>query len=328
MKAIFLGILASFFFAFTFVLNRSMEVSGGFWVWSASLRFIFMIPFLWLIVRMRGNLRPLFLEMRKRPMPWIIWSFVGFVLFYAPITYAAAFSPGWLTAGTWQFTIIAGSLIVPFFYETIHTSNGTVKVRQRIPLKGLSLSFIIVAGVVLIQFQHAEKLDLTTVFLSVVPVVIASFAYPLGNRKMMEICGGRLDPFQRVLGMTLASLPFWLLLSLYGLLKEGPPTAMQTTQSFLVAICSGIIATVLFFLATDMVRNDPHQLAAVEATQSGEVLFTLLGEILFLHGAMPSILSYIGIALIIIGMILHSLFTHQAQPASCQNESKEAATLK
>ncbi|RPK17520.1 hypothetical protein EH2_02830 [Bacillus subtilis] len=38
------------------------------------------------------------------------------------------------------------------------------------------------------------------------PVVIAAFAYPLGNRRMLEEYGGRLDTFQRVLGMTLASL--------------------------------------------------------------------------------------------------------------------------
>ena len=33
-----LGILSSFFFAFTFILNRSMNLSGGYWIWSASLR--------------------------------------------------------------------------------------------------------------------------------------------------------------------------------------------------------------------------------------------------------------------------------------------------
>ena len=36
-KALGLGILGSFFFAFTFILNRSMNLSGGFWMWSAVL---------------------------------------------------------------------------------------------------------------------------------------------------------------------------------------------------------------------------------------------------------------------------------------------------
>lgn len=116
MKAIVIGILASLFFAVTFILNRAMELSGGRWLWSSSLRFIFMVPFLCLIVIMRGTFTPLLLEMRKKPFYWIKWSFVGFVLFYAPITFAAAYGPGWLIAGTWQITIVAGVLLSPLFY--------------------------------------------------------------------------------------------------------------------------------------------------------------------------------------------------------------------
>lgn len=70
----------------------------------------------------------------------------------------------------------------------------------------------------------------------ILPVILASFAYPLGNRKMMEVCAGRLNAYQRVLGMTLASLPFWLLLSLYGVFSAGMPSKEQTVQSALVAV--------------------------------------------------------------------------------------------
>ncbi len=55
MKAIVIGILASFFFAFTFVLNRAMDLEGGSWIWSASLRYYFMVPMLLLIVMYRGT---------------------------------------------------------------------------------------------------------------------------------------------------------------------------------------------------------------------------------------------------------------------------------
>ncbi len=116
MKAIVVGILASLFFAVTFILNRAMELSGGSWLWSSSLRFIFMVPFLCLIVIMRGTFAPLLQKMRKKPLSWIKWSFAGFVLFYAPITFAAGYGPGWLVAGTWQITIVAGVLLSPLFY--------------------------------------------------------------------------------------------------------------------------------------------------------------------------------------------------------------------
>ena len=43
------------------------------------------------------------------------------------------------------------------------------------------------------------------------------------------------------------------------------------------------------------------QLATVEATQSGEVLFALVGELILLSAPIPSSLSWIGMSLVIIG---------------------------
>lgn len=119
-------------------------------------------------------------------------------------------------------------------------------VRQKIPLVSLGTSMIILVGAALIQLQHAESLSGRMLLFSVLPVVIAAFAYPLGNRRMLEEYGGRLDTFQRVLGMTLASLPFWLILAAYGWWSDGLPTASQTVQSFIVAVrlrhhCDGFI---------------------------------------------------------------------------------------
>ncbi|MBU8881033.1 multidrug resistance efflux transporter family protein [Bacillus sp. FJAT-29790] len=318
MRPIFLGILAALFFAFTFILNRSMELSGGSWIWSASLRYLFMVPFLLFIVVSRRNLQPLLQEIKKRPGIWFLWSFIGFGLFYAPLSFAAAFGPGWLIAGTWQVTIISGSLLVPLFYETRQTPNGLIKVRGKIPLIGLSMSLIILFGVALMQMEQAGQLSGQEILWGVLPVILASFAYPLGNRKMMEICGDRLDAYQRVLGMTLASLPFWFLLSLYGVATVGMPSTGQTIQSLLVALLSGVIATVLFFRATDMVKGNMQKLAAVEATQSFEVLFAVAGELLFLASPFPTSLSWIGMFLVIAGMVLHSYVSQKEYPTKVQ----------
>lgn len=67
-----------------------------------------------------------------------------------------------------------------------------------------------------------------------------------------------------------------------------------------------MIATVLFFMATDKVRKDEKALASIEATQSAEVLFALLSEIIILKIHFPDVYSLIGMVLVIIGMILHS----------------------
>jgi drug/metabolite transporter (DMT)-like permease len=313
MKPVILGVFAAFFFAFTFLLNRAMDLSGGSWIWSASLRYIFMIPFLFFLVLARKNLIPLLKELKNHPWAWFTWSFIGFGLFYAPLCFSAAYAPGWLVAATWQLTIISGSILAPLFSETLQTPKGIIKVRGKIPIKGLGMSFIILLGIIFMQVDQARHLSLTELLLGIVPIIIASFAYPLGNRKMMDVCGGRLDTYQRVLGMTIASLPFWLALAIFGLFTVGPPTISQISQSGLVAISSGVIATILFFQATDLVRGNMQRLAAVEATQSMEVLFALVGELIFLKAAAPTLLSWWGIVLVMVGMILHSFFSHRQE---------------
>ncbi|WP_102273599.1 DMT family transporter [Cytobacillus massiliigabonensis] len=314
MRPIILGIFAAFFFAFTFIFNRSMELSGGSWIWSASLRYLFMVPFLLIIVMFRRNLKPLFLEMKRKPGIWLVWSFIGFGLFYAPLSFAAAYGPGWLVAGTWQITIVSGSLLAPLFFETRQTESGPLRVRSKIPVAGLMMSILILVGVGVMQIEHAGHLSAKAIIWGVLPVVIASFAYPLGNRKMMEVCENRLDAYQRVLGMTIASLPFWLLLSAYGAVTVGLPSMDQAIQSLFVAVCSGVIATVLFFKATDLVKGNMPKLAAVEATQSFEVLFAVSGEWLILSAPLPSYLSWIGMLLVIIGMVSHSYVSQREIP--------------
>ncbi|MGG0794019.1 multidrug resistance efflux transporter family protein [Brevibacillus laterosporus] len=307
MRPIWIGIISSFFFAFTFVLNRSMELAGGSWMWSAALRFIFMLPPLLFLVFLRGNLGMLWIEIKKHPKEWILWSTVGFGLFYAPFCFAQAYGPGWLIAGTWQITIISGSLLAPFFFEQKTGSQGVQLVRGKISLPGLWMSSIILLGIVLMQSEQASVLQPKELLLGFLPVVVASFAYPLGNRKMMQICGERVDTYQRVLGMTICSMPFWMLLSITALVVDGAPSQSQVFQTSLVAIFSGICATVLFFRATEMVKGNMRRLAAVEATQSMEVLFATAGEVVWLSASLPTPVASAGLLLIMLGMILHSL---------------------
>ncbi|WP_404458571.1 multidrug resistance efflux transporter family protein [Oceanobacillus kapialis] len=300
MKAIIIGILSALFFSVTFILNRSMELDGGSWAWSASLRFMFMLPLLLLIVGFQRNVKPVLHHIRKKPLPWFLWSTVGFGLFYAPLTFATIYGPGWLVAATFQLTILAGSFLVPLLDK---------EKKQKIPIQAVLISFIILSGVFLTQLEHASAVPLASVLLCVFPLILSAVAYPLGNRKMMQHVDGQLNTFQRILGMTIMSMPFWFLLSIYGFATHGLPETTQVTQTFIVAVFSGVIATVLFFYATELVRNENEKLAGVEATQSGEVVFALFGEILLLNAAFPGIVSIAGILLVILGMVLHSLAT-------------------
>lgn len=96
---------------------------------------------------------------------------------------------------------------------------------------------------------------------------------------------------------------------MFAVADAGLPSGGQILQSLIVAIFSGVVATLLFFEATNLVKHNHKQLAVVEATQAGEVLFTLLGGCLFLRDSLPSLLGFLGIAIVTIGIIGNSLLT-------------------
>jgi len=309
-KSLILGIVASLFFSFTFIINQQINFSGGSWLWSSSLRYIFMLPILLVIMIIKNQLLDILTDIIKKPIQWITWSSIGFGLFYAPLSFASAYGASWLVAGTWQITIIAGALISPLFSKYTETENGIIKIRNKLPKKSLLMSSIILLGIFLMQVEEVRNINNLKVLLGIIPVILAAFAYPLGNRKMIELCGNRFSTIQRVFGMTLCSMPFWIIVSLSGVLTVGLPNKGQIIQSIIVAIFSGIIATILFFKATDMVSHDIHKLAVIESTQSGEVIFTLLGGVLIFHDKIPTIIGLIGIILVVIGMILNSLIVN------------------
>lgn len=263
-------------------------------MWSSSLRYLFMLPILFLIVLKQKGLSKVINSIKSNPVNWFVWSIVGFGLFYAPLTFASVYGASWLVSGCWQLTIVAGILLTPLF-------------GQRIPMKSLLMSCVILLGVFTIQYEQSSSLSMTQMLLSIVPIIIAAFAYPLGNRKMIEVCNNKLTTTERVFGMTLCSMPFWLVLSGFAYANSGLPEVSQVSQSLIVAIFSGVFATILFFKATELVKNNANQLAIVEATQAGEVIFSIVGEVFILGGVIPSFMGFAGLGLIIFGMVLNSL---------------------
>ena len=284
--------MASFFFAFTFVLNRSMNLDGGYWLWSACLRYLFMLPMLAVLVWREHSWSQIQREILRRPKRWVLWSTVGFGFFYLPLTMASIYGQSWFVAATWQLTIVAGVLLTPLFGRAV-------------PVKNFLMSCLVLSGIFLLQLPNIRLGATENIFMPLLLILIAAVSYPLGNRKMMILSD--LTTLQRVFGMTLCSMPFWLICAVVALCHAGLPAGGQVVQSLAVALFSGVIATILFFKATDLVKRNPRQLAVIEATQSGEVLFTLLGGVLFLGDSMPDIWGLCGILIVVVGMIGNSL---------------------
>ena len=77
------------------------------------------------------------------------------------------------------------------FYKEVKTREGIIKKRQEIPKKSLVFSSLILIGIFVMQFDNAQNISFLKAFFVVILVIIAAFAYPLRNRKMMEVCGDR-----------------------------------------------------------------------------------------------------------------------------------------
>ncbi len=308
MAAVGIALLAALFFTCAYVLNRAAAVGGGHWAWTASLRYLITLPLMLLLMRWSGGVGPVWRAIRAAPWPWLKWSAIGFVLFYACLSFAASSGPSWLVAGTFQLTVIAGMLCAPFLYDDE---------RARIPPRALVAGLIVVAGVLLMQLGFSEGPLDAAGWLAVACLVVSAVAYPLGNRGLLlhlertaaspaetELAG--LNATQRVFGMTLASQPLWWLLAGYAAVESGPPPLAQVWLAAGVAIGAGIVATVLFFHATGLVRRDPTALAAAEAMQGAEILFATLIGALWLGEVWPRGQSLAGAALVIVGITVSS----------------------
>ena len=301
--AFLLGILASFFFSVTFVLNQSMASSGGDWLWTASLRFLFMMPFFLIIVIVKRNsqLRFVFHTIKENWKSWFLWSQVAFGLFYIPLCFASSLAPGWLIASTWQITIIAGSVLAPFL-----ESNLSKRKQSRISKQDGFIFSVILLGIVIIELQHMALTNVTPLLVAFIAVLIAAVAYPLGNRKIMIVSHhtANLNTDERILAMLICSLPTWLICSSIGFFRSGMPETAQVASSLLVAFFSGVIATYLFFLSTQMVHTNIRKLATIEALQSLEVVFSVVLGMIVLHDTFPKLLTMVGLGLVVLGVCL------------------------
>ena len=295
-----LGLLSALFFSSTFVLNRLMSLEGGHWVWSASLRYVFMVLFLVIVIRLFQGKKPLQALLKLFGEHWLFWMVagsIGFGCFYALLCYSADYAPAWVVAATWQLTIIASLFVLMLFGRVF-------------PKRIWVFSTIIVIGVGLINTSHITTFHFIEFVKGAFPVLIAAFCYPFGNQLVWESKHGHVhfpkidsplleNAFNKVFLLSLGSLPFWLVLVL--LINPSMPSLGQVFNTSLVALLSGLVATTLFLLARHRAHKS-SELAAVDATQASEVIFALLGEMLFLGATLPNAQAWIGMSLVFVGL--------------------------
>jgi len=300
LRLMLLGLTAGMFFSATFIFNRAMSLEGGHWYWSAALRYAYMVSFLSVgisVFKGTGYFRKVLDEFCRHWAFWMLSGSIGFGGFYALICFAADHSPGWVVATTWQMTIIASLCVLMLFGKTFS---------KKIWL----YSSIVFVGVFLVNISQAEG-SAATLLLGASPVLVAAFLYPLGNQLVWEAKHGhkilpRVDAklldnaFAKVFLLSLGSVPFWVLL--FPFTDATIPSQGQLINVALVALFSGVIATSLFLSARNR-ANNASKLAAVDATQSSEVIFALAGEAFFLQASLPNLMGLFGMLVACVGLI-------------------------
>lgn len=306
-RLILLGVLSGAFFSSTFILNEVMSVSGGHWLWSATLRYFFMIMFLALILFFQGGVQRLVDVYKLFMSNYLFWTLsgtIGFGFFYALICFSADFSPAWVIASTWQFTVVSTLFVLMFF-------------GKKFPKKIWFFSIIIFIGVCLVNLSHIDTFNLKALLLGGIPILIASFCYPIGNQLVWEAKNGdhksvpkiksKLlnNAFNKVFLLSIGSLPLWFIL--LAIIQPQAPSNSQIINTALVALLSGVLATSIFLYARNIAKNS-NEIAAIDATQASEVVFALLGGMIFLGNTSLNFISIIGLSLIMIGLFLFTKY--------------------
>lgn len=291
-----IGALSSLFFSATFLINKIISNDGGHWFYSASLRYFYTIFFLAiLIILLKGwkYFKSVIDEYLSNIRFWSISGTIGFGIFYAMICFAADYSPAWILVTTWQLTIFASIFVLMLFGKKASKST-------------FFTTILVVIGISAVNLSHFEISNPSSLFYSVLPVLIAAFAFPIGNQMVWEEKKKRNVPilnnaFAKVFLLTLGSSPLWIILFIF--IDVGTPSQTQLINVAMISILSGIIATSLFLYVRSK-ADTVSKIMIVDATISAEVIFTLVFEVLFLNAVFPNMIGILGIILTIVALIL------------------------
>lgn len=297
---LFLGLVSALFFSATFIVNKIISVEGGHWFFSGSLRYLYTLIFLALIlIVFKGwaYFQAVLCEYKHHFIFWNMAGIIGFGIFYSMICFAADYSPAWVLVTTWQLTIF-GSLFVLLLFG------------KKLSKITLFCATLVVLGITMVNVSHFELSNMKELFYSALPVIVAAFAFPLGNQLVWEQKKKREIPildnaFSKVFLLTLGSSPLWIVLFLF--VDASTPSVSQWLNVALISVLSGVIATSIFLYARSQ-ANTAGKIMIVDGTISGEVIFTLLCEILFLNAVLPTFMGMIGICITVMALFMMVYF--------------------
>ncbi|MFS0953668.1 multidrug resistance efflux transporter family protein [Enterococcus durans] len=185
-----------------------------------------------------------------------------------------------------KLPLLLEGLIAPYIEP-----DSNMKKNSRITKSESILFGIILLGIGVVEFQHLSFYNIKSMIFATLAVLTTAISHPLGNRQIIIInqSSGKLNTDERILAMLFSSFPTLLVCSSIGLIRSVFPSTSQVCSSCFIALCSGVVASYLFFLATQFVHKNLRKLAVVEAIQSLEVIFSVILGGLLLKDSSPNL---------------------------------------
>lgn len=186
-RLILITLLASAFFSSTYVLNELMSAAGGHWFWSASLRYLFILIILTVLIGAQHGLsriKELWTIFSEHWRFWMLTGSIGFGVFYAGLCFAADHVSGWVVAATFMFTVVASLVVLMAF-------------GHRFDKKFIFYAAFVLIGVILVNLSEAlsptsgSSLLINTPLSEVLlygalPCLIAAFSFPIGSQLVWQ----------------------------------------------------------------------------------------------------------------------------------------------
>lgn len=305
------GAVAALFFSSSFLVVRAVGVSGSHWAWTASLRYLTVVPLLAALILTLHGPKVLGEAARIALRRWKLSLLLGLLTCvgcYGAVSYAGRVLPAWALAGTWQFTTVASLPVLVAF-------------GQHPPLRAWLFSLLVFLGVISVQASQsngsAANVPGWAFALTLGALVLGAFGYPAGNQLLGYAAGSggggvdrvsepsfRLVPVQ-LLVAALGSIPIWAALLLA--IRPPLPSVKDAGLASLVALTSGVLGTGVFWWARQKAQGQGgFAVAGVDATQALETVFALGFELWLLGAPPPSLLGWAGVLAILGGSALYA----------------------
>lgn len=287
------------------LIPRALGLGGEDWLATATMRYAWSIVFLSAFVRCQQGPRvghKIISLFREHSRFWLIWALASGPFLYLPFIYAATCVPAWIIAATCRLDMLTMILVLRLFGQRVKRAKAGV------------LIFVFI-GVVLVNIDHASGTWKAQSTWALGLLALSTVLESLSDQMMQDARWGRTGrpswiPY--IKDGVGASVHCWLLLlyimslpqlGIMLIVHPVMPTWRQIWCTAIMAACSSIFSIAVWMKFRLSAGTSADHIALTSATPALGIVFAVGAEVWLFGGAWPSIIAFVGIGLVIGGLL-------------------------